>query len=299
MATADDIEKGLLPLSGKAREDYIFNLAANLRSVPDWLGKNPWKPITINETVAGVPHSLTIWVAPDFFTIGRTRAPMWPSTAQAVADAWHSILPSRKLSNDIYQAADVKLPFHPFSAADGGKANVTSARYIESSHYIDGQLLALGKSADTSLIAGHKKDILVKPNDDGRHVTIYNPEPNGVGGVIQPYSPLAHGNEYVDYSHGVRLIFNRALLDGKYVDLTSVFIGPLNKLVSDQGPFYPRIPNISTPTTPPSGIAASKPPVSGGVSTGNSVSSSNSPSLVVPVLAGLGALGLLSVLLKD
>jgi hypothetical protein len=78
MTTAEDIENGLLPLSGKAREDYIFNLAANLRSVPEWLGKNAWKPITINETVAVVPHSLTIWVAPDFFTIGRTRAPMWP-----------------------------------------------------------------------------------------------------------------------------------------------------------------------------------------------------------------------------
>ena len=57
--------------------------------------------------------SVTYEVAPDYLCVGSdedyVRVPMTPMTAQAVADSFGCTLPTRKMVNDIYDQAQVKL----------------------------------------------------------------------------------------------------------------------------------------------------------------------------------------------
>lgn len=295
MPTKAEIETELLPLTGASRENYILSLALSpdAAALPNSVLSETWQPVTVNKTINGIDHVLTYWVAPDYYKAG-IRLPMLPGSAQRVADATSSILPSRKMVLDIYNAATVKLPFIGFwkSKADSA-TNVTSGRYIESDNAIEAQLAALGRSAKTDLLAGHKKDIVVHPNDDGSHVTIYDPEPYG-GNVLQPYSPLAHGSDYVDYSHGVRLIYHTGQLDGKPAELSDIFQDPVFwPLVSDQGPFLPRFPNVGSkagfnPPSTPSVPFPSKPSTpSGGSNAASPAGGIGIAALGVVALGGL------------
>ena len=52
---------------------------------------------------------------------------------------------------------------------------------------------------------------------------------------IQPVS-LVHKAEYVDYSHGLRLVSNKALFNGKWVNLQSIMKSNYAEMISDEGP---------------------------------------------------------------
>lgn len=78
-------------------------------------------------------------------------------------------------------------------------------------------------------VAGTKKDIVIssKLSDPKRthHVTIYGwHRLNGV--AIQPPTNV-HIDIYVDYSHGVRLVSNRVIVDGKEYDYRKLLSDPL------------------------------------------------------------------------
>ncbi|HBZ55180.1 MAG TPA: hypothetical protein DEO88_07230, partial [Syntrophobacteraceae bacterium] len=48
----------------------------------------------------------------------------------------------------------------------------------------------------------------------------------GMGNPIQPLS-TAHGVNYADYSHGVRLVSDIVLIDGKYESIYRILQDPL------------------------------------------------------------------------
>lgn len=219
----------ILNLSGSERESAILD-AAIAGQVPAFIKDDPWSAVQVGP--------LTIYVAPDYFSIGTAsdylRVPMTPMTAQKIADLYKSILPSRALVNAIWQAAKTKLapsPFPPDAKME------TSKRFIEHNAKIGDP-----KPSTSNLVAGHKKDIVVGPGLDGSRVAIYGWHQLN-GSPIQPYSTV-HGSYYADYSHGVRLVHRNAVYQDTIIDLMSAFKDPLlSKYVSDQGSFVPTFPS--------------------------------------------------------
>ncbi len=69
-------------------------------------------------------HLQTYYVTPDYLGIGSdadfVRMPMMPGTAQQIADLFQCILPARKMVNDIYAQAQVKLAPYPFNLSKCG-----------------------------------------------------------------------------------------------------------------------------------------------------------------------------------
>lgn len=95
------------------------------------------------------------------------------------------------------------------------------------------------------LVAGHKKDVIISNKIYGKsskRVVIYgwhykNGEP------IQPVY-AGHSQAYVDYSHGIRLVQNRVLINGQPHRITDILNDSVKApLFSDEGitekPFYP------------------------------------------------------------
>jgi hypothetical protein len=131
--------------------------------------------------------------------------------------------------------------------------------YLQNNDLIEKQLAGKPRS---ELVAGDKKDIVItnrlkeKPN----RVAIYGWHKLD-GKAIQPLT-IVHGDWYADYSHGVRLVKNECIVDGKPTTMARVMKdSELCKLVSDEGPIdvnYP-LPATTKPATTTSTTKASKP----------------------------------------
>jgi hypothetical protein len=127
---------------------------------------------------------------------------MSPVTAQKVADQWGMLLPTSRMVDAIYFAAEKRIHADPL----GASAEMTSTQmYINSENKIEGRT---GKVQYGEFTAGEKKDVLIGP-EPGK-VRIYGWEGDrdrGPGRMpyIQPEGD-PHGRNYADYSHGIRLI---------------------------------------------------------------------------------------------
>lgn len=179
----------------------------------------------------------TLQVLPDYLAIGSNDdyvlIPMTPLTAQQIADRTGSFLPTRKVVDEIYRQADVKLK--PSPKPPGAKM-MSTAYYREHDATVRQQREQAGAQPG-QLIAGHKKDVVLtnrlqqKPN----RVAIYGwHQPNGK--AIQPLSTI-HEDTYSDYSHGVRLMAPTMRVNGVERLLSEVLSDPaLAPLLSDEGP---------------------------------------------------------------
>jgi len=180
-------------------------------------------------------HLATVYVMPDYLALGSDEdyviMPMAPRTAMRIARQFGLMLPTRKLVDDIYQNAALRLTPEPMQP---GPLMTSNAYYREHDRRIKSQLPLRGTG--TALISGHKKDIVLTPRlslKPGK-VAIYGWH-RGDGLPIQPLS-LFHHIDYVDYSHGVRLLSRKAVVDGAEVDLARILSdAQLNPLVSDEG----------------------------------------------------------------
>jgi len=171
------------------------------------------------------------FVAPDYLSIGSdedfARIPLTPVTAQQIADSLHCFLPTRKIVNDIYKAAKVKLEPVPMYAIRDSAVTMYQHNLI-----IEGQ-----RKLRKGLIAGIKKDVVLtgmltrssKPN----RVAIYGW--HKLDGI--PIQPLytGHVNWYVDYSHGIRLIYRTIYVNKKPMDYVDVLKDKtLRRLLCDE-----------------------------------------------------------------
>jgi hypothetical protein len=186
-------------------------------------------------SVRHAQHTATLYVLPDYLALGSDDdyiiIPMAPGTAVAIAREFGFTLPTRKLVDDIYAHSTLRLAPQPMPP---GQHMDSNAYYRLHDRHIKSQLA--GSSGPLTLVAGHKKDIVLTPrlSRQPSRVAIYGWH-TCVGSPIQPLS-LYHPADYVDYSHGVRLISRRALVDGREADLSQVLSDrELNPLVSDEG----------------------------------------------------------------
>ncbi len=214
------------------REDRVIQEISS-GNIPGFL--RAFIPVSVSAVIGGTPTDATYYVMPDYVCIGRdddfVRMPMTPLIAQPIADAFECLLPTRKMVDDIYAQATVKLAPAPISP---DTVDITLATTFYRHHQIiegqrEGQPLG-------ELIGGIKKDVVITPllEDNPGHVAIYGwHQLNGV--PIQPLY-LGHVDWYVDYSHGIRLVKQRMVVNGSEMSVAEVLADPeLHVLLSDEG----------------------------------------------------------------
>ncbi len=196
-------------------------------NIPQFLRKFSKVEVKTNQQVA------TIEVMPDYLSVGSdddyVRVPMSPLTAQRIADAFGCALPTRKIVDDVYRQAALKL--EPISLTESREAVAT---FVHHHDMIEAQRTnkELGQ-----LVAGIKKDVVVtnRLNEKANRVALYGWHQLD-GSPIQPLT-VVHVNWYVDYSHGVRLMSRNITIDGKPRDVRHVLqSAALCGLLSDEGP---------------------------------------------------------------
>ena len=171
------------------------------------------------------------FVAPDYLSIGSNadwaRVPLTPMAAQKIADSFHCFLPTRKMVNDIYNQAIVKLEPVPMYAYRDSSITMWQHHLI-----IEGQ-----RHLKKGLIAGIKKDVvisgLISRYPKPHHEAIYGWHKLD-GKPIQPLY-VGHINWWVDYSHGRRLVYEKIWVEGKPIPYANVLANPtLKKLLCDE-----------------------------------------------------------------
>ena len=192
-------------------------------------------PVNVSEVINGTPTDATYYVMPDYLCIGLdadfVRMPMTPMIAQPIADAFDCLLPTRKMVDDIYAQATVKLAPFPISPATTDITRTTT--FYRHHQAIEQQRAGQPLGA---LTGGIKKDVVVTPllASNPNRVAIYGwHQLNGV--PIQPLY-LGHVDYYVDYSHGIRLVRQQMIVNGTDMLLEDVLADPdLHVLVSNEG----------------------------------------------------------------
>lgn len=181
-------------------------------------------PVTVswNDSSMGAIHA-TYYVIPDYISIGTNkdwaRVPLTPMAAQKIADKFDCFLPTKKMVDDIYTKALVKLNPMPMYIFRDSSITMWQHHLI-----IEGQ-----RKNKKGLIAGIKKDIVIsgkitrdtKPN----RVAIYGWHKLD-GKNIQPLY-TGHVNWYVDYSHGIRLVYQKIKVNGKWMNYKEVLQHPV------------------------------------------------------------------------
>ena len=191
-------------------------------------------------SLSGMKHRIIFKVLPDYMAIGPdsdfVRIPMTSDTAQRIADLTDTLLPSVKMVDAIYWSAQVKLEPQPLPESSQMGSNES---YLDHNRMIERQRLGGGTNL-RSLIAGDKKDLVItnRLNDHPNHLAIcgWHRMEDGKPVPIQPLS-IAHLKDYVDYSHGVRLVSKTAVVDGKVRPIPNILRDPeLCGALSDEGP---------------------------------------------------------------
>ncbi|RYD76976.1 MAG: hypothetical protein EOP53_13750 [Sphingobacteriales bacterium] len=179
----------------------------------------------------GNHHKAIIYVSADYLSVGNkddfARIPLTPLAGQKIADSFHCFLPTKKIVDLIYEQATVKKEPVPMFAFRDSSVTMWQHHLM-----IEGQ-----RKQQKGLIAGIKKDVVIsakilsdaKPN----RVAIYGwHKPDG-----KPIQPVytGHVNWYADYSHGIRLVYRKIKVDGKWMDYEDILKDAvLQRLICDE-----------------------------------------------------------------
>jgi hypothetical protein len=233
--TGTEFAQNILGLHGTQREQLILGQlkAGNL---PDFL--KILAPVHLaHRSADGRTTTVTIFAIPDYLAIGSDRdfirIPMGLHAAAVIAEQFGFILPTARIVDAIFHRTLCRLRPEPMQA---GPAMRSTAYYLRHNQKIGNQCLALGYPLG-ELISGHKKDVVMTNLLAKRQsrVAIYGWHlPSGI--PIQPLSTI-HGANYADYSHGIRLISNMALLNGELCSIWRILEDPmLAGILNDEGP---------------------------------------------------------------
>jgi hypothetical protein len=217
-------------LATAEREKLIYKEVSS-GNIPAYLRNFKRIDVTMTDS-EGNKHTGSYMVMPDYVSVGTDqdsfRAPMTPMTAQKLADDFGCILPTRKMVDDIYEQAVIKVGPKPLT-----KMREAVSSFYQSHNIIEEQ--KRGHPAE-ALTAGIKKDVVIT------NLLIAKPDRVAIygwhwltGKAIQPLSTV-HSRTYVDYSHGIRLVAGKMTVDGKTMMVADVLTDPLlHSLVSDEG----------------------------------------------------------------
>ena len=229
--TSSAFAKSIESLPREEREAAILKEITS-GNVPDFL--RALKAIEVSAVdEQGTRHTATYFAMPDYLAIGTDadffRVPMSPLTAQKIAAAAGASLITAKISDDLWQAAAIRLAPRPLT-----KDRDAAATFFQHHQLIEEQ--RQGKPLG-QLVAGIKKDVVLtnRLKEKANRVAIYGwhyPD----GRPIQPVY-VGHVDWYVDYSHGIRLIAQKMIVDGAETTVGKVLVDPvLSGLISNEGP---------------------------------------------------------------
>jgi len=243
--TGSEFKEQVRNLALAAREEAIFEqvMAGN---VPVFL--RDLVPVTVSGTAGDETLEVTYYVTPDYLAVGRHDdyflIPTTPILAQRIANEIGCGMPTRRMVDQIWQAAPLKLPPRTIPPSD----QMTSITVMYEHHLMvwEQREPAMDEHPPGSLVGGHKKDVVVSNR-------IYNQPPPGRvviygwhylnGTPIQPlYS--GHAETYADYSHGIRLVQDSITVNGEPGHIRDLLQHPArHALLSDEGqialPYYP------------------------------------------------------------
>lgn len=188
------------------------------------------------ELTNGKTLTATIFVMPDYLAIGSDndflRIPMNLYTATAILARFGFVLPTKKMVDAIYDQSSYH--FKPQPMTPGPQMRSTEYYWIHNG-MIEEQSQARGIPVG-ALVSGHKKDVVITnllASKPGR-IAIYGWH-RCPGAPIQPLSTV-HGARYADYSHGIRLVSEMAILNGKLRSIYNILQDHLlAKVLSDEG----------------------------------------------------------------
>jgi hypothetical protein len=205
-------------------------------NVPDFLRR--LVPVELDFHAAnGKTRSATVFVMPEYLAIGSNedyvRIPMNLYTASGIASGLGFVLPTRKIVDAIYRQAAFHFAPEPMTP---GPQMTSTEYYRVHNQKIEAQSRQLGVTPG-ALVSGHKKDVVVT------HLLASNPGKIAIygwhrlsGAPIQPLSTV-HGACYADYSHGIRLVSETAMVDGQSRSIYDLLEDPqLAGVLSDDGP---------------------------------------------------------------
>lgn len=200
-----------------------FALAELLQGdMPSFLLKFRRITLTATDSVTGQSIRGYAYVSPDYLSVGNNedwaRLCITPMAAQRIADTLGCFLSTRKIADAVYRSARVKLEPVPMYAYRDSTPTMWQHHLI-----IEGQ-----RKGRKGLIAGIKKDVVIsgkvtrdaKPN----RVAIYGWHRSD-GKPIQPLY-TGHVNWYVDYSQGIRLVYRKLKVNGRWMDYTDLLRDP-------------------------------------------------------------------------
>lgn len=238
-------------------EAAAFDLARSGGSV-SW----PWVDVTLTDG----PDTAIIKVASDAFAIGDEsdflRLPLTPRTAQSIANLTGALLPTPWIVYQSWRQAEVKLTPKPMAPNRGANMKQFEAHNATIQAQLGGR---------KGMVRGHKKSVVISNIYKPHKVIIfgwYQPMPDvfddgrpmGTPGR-QPTQPLSnvHDEGYEDYSHGIFYCHPRAVVNGREMDLVTLYQDAnLSRLVSKEPrrPTAPiRVPRYPAPNAPPQGAA--------------------------------------------
>ena len=221
-------------LSLAEREDWIYAQVIS-GNVPGW--QRTLKPVTVS---AG-GHTATYCVTPDYLAIGSEAdyflQPTTPLLAQRLADLTGCTLPTRKMVNQIWTNAAVKMNPQPIAPS---AAMTTVPVFATNNWMVRTQRDTFTNSQPFgSLVSGDKKDVVISTLIYSNLMT--PPKPVVIYGwhytTGVPIQQLYNGHEetYADYSHGIRFVQMNLTVDGAPNTVTNVLTSPtLASLLSDE-----------------------------------------------------------------
>jgi hypothetical protein len=233
-ATGNEFYHQAFAMKWAARDSFAVKeiLAGN---IPGFLKRFVPVYVSMADSATGKTLKATYYVSPDYLAIGIdedwARINITPNAAQKIADSFHCFLPTRKMVDYIYKAATVKLEPVPMYAFRDSTPTMWQHHLI-----IEGQ-----RKGKKGLIAGIKKDVVISGipiaigTRDTRteRVAIYGWHKLD-GKAIQPLY-TGHIYWWVDYSQGIRLVYRKIKVGGKWMDYTEVLKHPVfQKLLCDE-----------------------------------------------------------------
>lgn len=220
----------------REREDHLVKeiLGGN---VPAFL--RTFTRIEMSMEFEGRLHVVVLDVLPDVLAVGSDRdflrIPLSPHAAQVIADRTGTSLPTSKISDAVWASATLRMVPQPIPPSE---AMTTVPVFVDHQWLIEAAW-PVGVVHGVAVV-GIKKDVVLTPRlaDESGRVAIYGwHEQNGV--PIQPVY-TGHTDDWVDYSHGIRLVSRRVSVDGVEHDLVDLLEdSDLWVLVSNEGPMSP------------------------------------------------------------
>ncbi len=228
--TGNEFYHEAFAMKWQARDSFVLKEVFE-GDIPSFLKKFIPIHTSIFDSATGKIIKATYYVAKDYLSIGTdqdwARINITPKAAQKIADSINCFLPTKKMVDDIYHTAKLKLEPVPLYAFRDSTPTMWDHHLI-----VEGQ-----RRGRKGLIAGIQKDVVISgkisryPKPD--HVAIYGwHKLNG-----KPIQPLYIGHIFwwVDYSQGIRLVYRKIKVGKKWMDYIDVLKDPvLQKLLCDE-----------------------------------------------------------------